>query len=97
MTGRAALASAQEDPPDLVVLDVMLPDLDGLGVTRHSRADGIRVPILFLTARYSVEDKVASLTVGGDDYNDQAVLARGDRRAQAAQSAAPARREQRHD
>jgi two-component system OmpR family response regulator len=68
VTGRAALASAQEDPPDLVVLDVMLPDLDGLEVTRRLRADGIRVPILFLTARDSVEDKVAGLTVGGDDY-----------------------------
>jgi two-component system OmpR family response regulator len=67
-TGRAALAAAQEAPPDLVVLDVMLPDLDGLEVTRRLRADGIRVPILFLTARDSVEDKVAGLTVGGDDY-----------------------------
>jgi two-component system OmpR family response regulator len=67
-TGRAALAAAQEDPPDLVVLDVMLPDLDGIEVTRRLRADGIRVPVLFLTARDSVEDKVAGLTVGGDDY-----------------------------
>ena len=46
----------------------MLPDLDGLEVTRRLRADGIRVPILFLTARDAVEDKVAGLTVGGDDY-----------------------------
>jgi len=67
-TGRAALAAAQESPPDLVVLDVMLPDLDGIEVTRRLRADGIRVPVLFLTARDSVEDKVAGLTVGGDDY-----------------------------
>ena len=67
-TGRAALSAAQEDPPDLVVLDVMLPDLDGLEVTRRLRADGIRVPVLFLTARDSIEDKVAGLTVGGDDY-----------------------------
>jgi len=67
-TGRAALSSAQEDPPDLVVLDVMLPDLDGLEVTRRLRADGIRVPVLFLTARDTLEDKVAGLTVGGDDY-----------------------------
>jgi two-component system OmpR family response regulator len=57
-----------ERPPDLIVLDVMLPDLDGLEVTRRLRADGIRVPILFLTARDAVEDKVAGLTVGGDDY-----------------------------
>jgi two-component system OmpR family response regulator len=46
----------------------MLPDLDGLEVTRRLRADGIKVPILFLTARDSVDDKVAGLTVGGDDY-----------------------------
>ena len=67
-TGRSALASAQEAPPDLIVLDVMLPDLDGLEVTRRLRADGIRVPVLFLTARDSVEDKITGLTVGGDDY-----------------------------
>jgi two-component system OmpR family response regulator len=68
VNGRLALATAQERPPDLIVLDVMLPDLDGLEVTRRLRADGIRVPILFLTARDAVEDKVAGLTVGGDDY-----------------------------
>jgi two-component system, OmpR family, response regulator len=68
VNGRLALAAAQENPPDLIVLDVMLPDLDGLEVTRRLRADGIRVPILFLTARDAIEDKVAGLTVGGDDY-----------------------------
>ena len=52
----------------MIVLDIMLPDLDGLEVTRRLRADGIRVPILFLTARDALEDKVAGLTVGGDDY-----------------------------
>ena len=67
-TGRAALAAAQEGTPDLVVLDVMLPDLDGLEVTRRMRADGLRVPVLFLTARDALEDKLAGLTVGGDDY-----------------------------
>ena len=67
-TGRAALAVAQERTPDLVVLDVMLPDLDGLEVTRRLRADGIRVPILFLTAKDTLEDKLAGLTIGGDDY-----------------------------
>ena len=67
-TGRAALSSAQERTPDLIVLDVMLPDLDGLEVTRRLRADGIRVPVLFLTARDALEDKLAGLTVGGDDY-----------------------------
>ena len=68
MTGRAALTAAQERPPDLIVLDVMLPDLDGLEVTRRLRTDGIRAPVLFLTARDSLEDKIAGLTVGGDDY-----------------------------
>ena len=68
VTGRAALAKAQGSPPDLIVLDVMLPDLDGIEVTRRLRADGIHTPVLFLTARDSVEDRVAGLTVGGDDY-----------------------------
>jgi two-component system, OmpR family, response regulator len=67
-TGRAALAAAQERAPDLIVLDVMLPDLDGLEVTRRLRGDGVTVPILFLTARDAVEDKVVGLTLGGDDY-----------------------------
>src|SRR5579862_7743491 len=67
-TGRAALASAQESTPDLIVLDIMLPDLDGLEVTRRLRSDGLRVPVLFLTARDSLEDKVAGLTLGADDY-----------------------------
>ena len=66
--GRTALAAAQERTPDLIVLDVMLPDLDGLEVTRRLRADGIRVPVLFLTARDALDDKLAGLTVGGDDY-----------------------------
>jgi two-component system OmpR family response regulator len=66
--GRSALTSAQDRPPDLMVLDIMLPDLDGLEVTRRLRSGGIKVPVLFLTARDSVEDKVAGLTVGGDDY-----------------------------
>ena len=68
VNGRLALSSAQSRPPDLMVLDVMLPDLDGLEVTRRLRTDGIRVPILFLTAKDTTEDKVAGLTVGGDDY-----------------------------
>src|SRR5437588_3218216 len=66
--GRAALAAASAFRPDLIVLDVMLPDLDGLEVTRRLRGDGLRVPVLFLTARDATEDKVAGLTVGGDDY-----------------------------
>src|SRR6478752_49785 len=67
-SGREALALAQEQSPDLIVLDVMLPDLDGLEVTRRLRTDGVRIPVLFLTARDGVADKVAGLTVGGDDY-----------------------------
>jgi len=67
-TGQAALSSIASDPPDLVVLDVMLPDLDGFEVTRRLRSAGVKVPVLFLTARASTEDKVNGLTVGGDDY-----------------------------
>jgi two-component system OmpR family response regulator len=67
-TGRGALKAAGSTRPDLIVLDIMLPDLDGLEVTRRLRRDGLRVPILFLTARDSTEDKVSGLTVGGDDY-----------------------------
>ena len=67
-SGRSALALAQENSFDLVILDVMLPDLDGFEVTRRMRADGVRVPVLFLTARNEVEDLVAGLGVGGDDY-----------------------------
>ncbi len=66
--GRAALDAAMTARPDLVVLDVMLPDLDGFEVTRRLRSAGIRVPVLFLTARDATEDKVMGLTVGGDDY-----------------------------
>jgi two-component system OmpR family response regulator len=66
--GRAALAAAQDDPPDLMVLDVMLPDLDGVEVTRRLRAEGIKSLILFLTAKDALDDKIAGLSVGGDDY-----------------------------
>ena len=54
--------------PDLIVLDVMLPDLDGFEVCRRLRSDGDRTPVLFLTARDATEDKVRGLTLGGDDY-----------------------------
>jgi two-component system, OmpR family, response regulator len=67
-SGRSALEAVQVRAPDLIVLDVMLPDLDGLEVTRRLRFDGLRVPVLFLTARDALEDKVAGLTIGGDDY-----------------------------
>ena len=67
-TGRKALALVQERRFGLVVLDVMLPDLDGFEVTRRMREDGIDVPVLFLTARSDVKDLVAGLGLGGDDY-----------------------------
>lgn len=67
-TGRAALDAVTEHAPDLVVLDLMLPDLDGFDVCRRLRADGWTTPILFLTARDGTEDKVRGLTLGGDDY-----------------------------
>ncbi|MDV3296907.1 MAG: response regulator transcription factor [Brachybacterium paraconglomeratum] len=66
--GASALALAEQANPDLVVLDVMLPDLDGFEVTRRLRAQGRRQPIVFVTARDSVGDTVQGLTVGGDDY-----------------------------
>jgi len=66
--GTTALKQAAEHDPDLVVLDVMLPDMDGFTVTRKLRDSGRIMPIVFVTARDSVEDKVKGLTVGGDDY-----------------------------
>ncbi|MGH8990134.1 MAG: response regulator transcription factor [Acidimicrobiia bacterium] len=67
-TGREALERARAFRPELIVLDVMLPDLDGFEVTRRLRGEGLRIPVLFLTARDATEDKVAGLTLGGDDY-----------------------------
>jgi two-component system, OmpR family, response regulator len=66
--GLQAVRTARSYRPDAVVLDVMLPDLDGLEVLRRLRADGTDVPVLFLTAKDGVEDRVAGLTAGGDDY-----------------------------
>jgi two-component system OmpR family response regulator len=66
--GAEALKLAEQHRPDLVVLDVMLPDLDGFTVTRKLRERGRDMPVLFLTARDETADKVAGLTVGGDDY-----------------------------
>jgi two-component system OmpR family response regulator len=66
--GAAALKLAEVERPDLLVLDVMLPDMDGFAVTRRLRDQGRRMPVVFLTARDATEDKVTGLTVGGDDY-----------------------------
>jgi two-component system, OmpR family, response regulator len=67
-TGSKAVAEAKDLSPDAVVLDMMLPDFDGLEVLRRMRTHDPLVPVLFLTARDSVEDRVAGLTAGGDDY-----------------------------
>jgi two-component system, OmpR family, response regulator len=66
--GREALSAAADFAPDLVVLDVMMPDLDGFEVAQRLRTSGRPVPVLFLTARDSVEDRISGLTVGADDY-----------------------------
>ncbi|MCB0970848.1 MAG: response regulator transcription factor [Acidimicrobiales bacterium] len=66
--GRDALDAVGEVKPDLIVLDVMLPDLDGFDVCQRLRRDNDRTPVLFLTARDATEDKVRGLTMGGDDY-----------------------------
>ncbi|MGI5128728.1 response regulator transcription factor [Pseudonocardia sp. CA-107938] len=66
--GLSAVRVAREFRPDAVVLDVMLPDFDGLEVLRRLRGETPDVPVLFLTAKDSVEDRVAGLTAGGDDY-----------------------------
>ena len=67
-SGHRALVAVEEFEPDLVVLDVMLPDLDGFDVARRLRANGSRVPVLFLTARDAVEDRISGLSAGADDY-----------------------------
>ena len=67
-TGNAAVKTAKEFKPDAVVLDMMLPDFDGLEVLRRMRDEDPTLPVLFLTARDAVEDRVAGLTAGGDDY-----------------------------
>jgi len=67
-TGTEALTVAEQGRHDLVLLDVMLPDVNGTEVCRRLRAQGLRTPVLFLTARDATEDKVSGLRVGGDDY-----------------------------
>jgi two-component system, OmpR family, response regulator len=67
-TGRGALTAVSQFSPALVILDVMLPDIDGLEVLRRLSNAGHRVPIIFLTAKDATEDKVHGLTIGGDDY-----------------------------
>jgi two-component system, OmpR family, response regulator len=66
--GQSALTMAREFRPDLIVLDVMMPGIDGFEVVRRLSAGGHRCPVLFLTARDATADKIVGLTVGGDDY-----------------------------
>lgn len=66
--GQTALTIARDFRPDAVVLDIMLPDIDGLKVLQRMRADGSDVPVLFLTAKDALDDRIAGLTAGGDDY-----------------------------
>jgi two-component system OmpR family response regulator len=66
--GAAALESARSQRPDVVVLDVMLPDMSGLDVLRKLREESPQLPVLLLTAKDAVEDRIAGLTAGGDDY-----------------------------
>jgi two-component system, OmpR family, response regulator len=67
-TGTDALALADAATPDIIVLDVMLPDIDGFEVCRRLRANNNDVPVIFLTARDTTSDTVTGLTLGGDDY-----------------------------
>ncbi|KXA19167.1 putative alkaline phosphatase synthesis transcriptional regulatory protein PhoP [Gardnerella vaginalis] len=67
-SGSEAIEVIEQVKPDLIVMDVMLPDIDGFTVTRRIRQNGVKVPVLFLTARDDTQDKIMGLTVGGDDY-----------------------------
>lgn len=66
--GRDAIEKTRTFKPDAIVLDVMLPDLDGFEIAKRLRTDRVNTPIVFLTARDSTEDKIRGLTLGGDDY-----------------------------
>ena len=105
-SGKDALRQAEAFRPDLIVLDVMLPDMDGFEVCRRLRATGNEVPVIFLTARDTSSDTVTGLAIGGDDYvtkpfsvealvaRVRAVLRRSSRstaRDQAAQADSPLR------
>lgn len=66
--GAEGLDKARVFRPDALILDVMMPGMDGFGMLRRLRADGVDAPVLFLTARDALEDKVTGLTIGADDY-----------------------------
>ena len=67
-TGREALDWAESAPYDLIILDILLPEMDGLSVCRELRRRGDRTPVLILTARDDIDDRVAGLDAGADDY-----------------------------
>lgn len=69
--GAQGLRAAREHRPDLIVLDVMMPNVDGFAMCRRLREAGDRTPIIFLTARHGAADKVEGLTIGADDYLDK--------------------------
>ncbi len=82
--GTEAVQAAQRHRADLIVLDVMLPEMDGFVVIRRLRGGGARIPVVFLTARDATEDKIRGLTLGGDDYvtkpfNSQALFFHADK------------------
>ena len=66
--GAATISAVLEEEPDLIILDVMLPDMNGFSVTKRLRGAGFTAPILFLTAKDGTEDKIEGLNAGGDDY-----------------------------
>ncbi|MDX1690933.1 MAG: response regulator transcription factor [Acidimicrobiia bacterium] len=66
--GIAALRSVKAEPPDLIVLDVNMPEMDGFEVCRRLRRDGVQIPVIFLTARDDIDDKRTGFRHGGDDY-----------------------------
>ena len=75
-SGSEAIEVIEKVQPDLIVLDVMLPDIDGFTVTRRIRQEGINAPVLFLTARDDTQDKIMGLTLGADDYITKPFLRR---------------------
>jgi two-component system OmpR family response regulator len=88
--GTEAVQAAQRHRPDLIVLDVMLPDMDGFDVVRRLRGGGDRIPVVFLTARDAMDDKIRGLTLGGDADPGRAAAHPGRRRR--ADAAAEVRR-----
>ena len=79
-SGSSAVRAAREVRPDAIVLDMMLPDFDGLEVMRRIRTEDPDVPVIFLTAKDAVEDRINGLTAGGDDYVTKAVQSGGGHR-----------------